>query len=45
MFVSLVLYKGVYLPHGISGDENELSILLLSLSFGSLVIYWDCLTL
>ena len=32
MFVSLVLYKGVYLACPVGGNENELVILLLVLS-------------
>ena len=45
MFVSLALYKDVYLACCIAVDENELVILLLVLSFGSLEVDWDCLAL
>ena len=45
MFVSLALYKGVYLACCTGGDENELLILLLLLSVGSMEVDWDCLTL
>ena len=45
MFVSFALYKGVYLGCHIGGDENELVILLLVLSFGLMEVDWDCLVL
>ena len=45
MFVSLALYKGVYLACRTGGDKNEMVILLLLLSLGSIDIDWDCLTL
>ena len=45
MFVSLALYKGVYLSCRNGGDENELLILLLLLSIGWMEVDWDCLAL
>ena len=45
MFVSLALYKGVYLACRTGGDENELLILLLLLSLGLMEVDWDCLAL
>ena len=45
MFVSLALYKGEYLVYRIGGDENELEILLLVLSLGSMEVDWNCLAL
>ena len=45
MFVSLALYKGEYLACRIGGDENELEILLLVLSLGSMEVDWNCLAL
>ena len=45
MFVSLALYKGVYLACCTGDDENELLILLLLLSVGLMEVDWDCLTL
>ena len=40
MFVSLALYKGVYLGCRIRDVENELVILILVLLFGSMEIDW-----
>ena len=45
MFVSLALYKGSYLVCRIGGDKNELEILLLVLSLGSMEVDWNCLAL
>ena len=45
MFVSSALCKGVYLGCSIGGDENELVILLLLLSLGSMEVHWHCLVL
>ena len=45
MFVSLALNKGEYLVCRIGGDENELEILLLVLSLGSMEVDWNCLAL
>ena len=45
MFVSLAQYEGVYLVCHNGCDENELLILLLLLSLGSMEVDWDCLTL
>ena len=45
IFVSLALYKGVHLVCRTGGDENELLILLLLLSLGSMEVDWDCLAL
>ena len=45
MFVSLALYKGVYLACRTGGDNNELVIFLLLLSLGSIEFDWGCLAL
>ena len=45
MFVSLALYKGGYLACRTGGNENELFILLLLLSLGSVKSDWDCFAL
>ena len=45
MFVFLALYKGGYLACRTGGNENELLILLLLLSLGSVEIDWDCFDL
>ena len=45
MFVSLALYKGLYLACCTGDDENEFLILLLLLPLGSMEVDWDCLTL
>ena len=45
MFVSLALYKGIYLAYHTGGDENEFLILLLLPSLGSMEVDWDCLAL
>ena len=45
MFVSLAQYEGVYLVCHNGCDENELLILLLLLSLGSMEVDWDCLAL
>ena len=42
MFVSLAVYEGVYLVCHDGCDENELLILLLLLSLGSMEVDWDC---
>ena len=45
MFVSLAQYEDVYLVCHNGCDENELLILLLLLSLGSMEVDWDCLAL
>ena len=45
MFVSLALYKGVYLACITGRDNNELVILLLLPSLGLIEVDWGCLAL